>query len=102
MGHDGDKAVDAQKVVRNDGIATGADDGFPAAWRGKPFAQWQGRLLTREECRKVANILVACGDARDVRLLFTYATSPHGLVDDEVRRIVCMSPHNLLMRFEVC
>ena len=98
---DDDKAADAQKDPSKDGIATSADDGLPAAGRAKPFDHWQGRLLTPEECGKVVEIAASCEDARDVRLLVTYATSPHGLVDDQVRRIACMSPHNLLMQFEV-
>lgn len=96
-----DKAGDVQKVIHEDEIATGADDEFPAAPRARPLAHWQGKLLSQEECSKVGKIVAACEDTRDVRLLATYATSPHGLVDDQVRRIACMPPHNLLLQFEV-
>ena len=92
MSDGGDKLADAQNFDDKEGIAAGADDEPPATWRGKPYGHWRGKLLTRQECSKVADIVTACKDARDVRLLATYATSPHGLVDDEVRRMACMLP----------
>lgn len=95
MSDDDDTAIDAQKAVPEDGIVTGAADGFPAAWKTKPFADWQGRLLTRDECSKVVKIVAACEEPRDLRLLVTYANSPQGLVDDQVRRIACTSPRTL-------
>lgn len=93
MSDDGDEAIDAQKAGPMDMIVTGAPDEFPAPWRAKPFADWQGRLLTRDECSKVVKILAACEDPSDLNLLVTYANSLHGLVDDRVRRVACTLPH---------
>ena len=101
MRDDGDKAIDAQNVVPKEPVENSPGDGVPATWRAKPFAHWQGRLLTQEECSKVEEIVAACEDGHDMRLLVKYATSPHGLVDDQVRRIACMSPHHQLLQFEV-
>ena len=39
---------------------------------------------------KVTRILNACRAPPDTKLLATLATSPAGLVDDEVRRLACM------------
>lgn len=98
----GEKAIDAHQIVPEGRIEeNGPGDGVPATWRAKPFAHWQGRLLTHEECSKVKEIVAACEDAHGMRLLVKYATSPHGLVDDQVRRIACMSPHHQLLQFEV-
>lgn len=95
MSDDSDEAIDAQKAVPMDRIVTGAADESPAAWRAKPFADWQGRLLTRDECSKVVKILAACEAPSDLNLLITYAISLHGLVDDRVRRVACTLPRNL-------
>ena len=58
-----------------------------AAWRPEP--------LSPDELRKVHKILQACKD-RDLEALRMHATSPGGLVEDEVRRLACMSYENPL------
>ena len=57
-----------------------------------PLDSWKGKALTQEACMKVNQILAACGgEGQDLSSLVALATAPGGLVDDEVRRIACMS-----------
>ena len=85
-------------VHEDDGEADAAVSDMPNAVekdaippKGRPFDEWKGKPLTQEACIKVNRILTACGKQRDLRSLVALATSAGGLVDDEVRRVACMS-----------
>ncbi|KAL8830643.1 MAG: hypothetical protein Q9191_001320 [Dirinaria sp. TL-2023a] len=54
----------------------------------RSFDNWKRKPLTQEASTKMNQILAACGKAgRDLSSLVALATTPGGLVDDEVRRI---------------
>ena len=52
---------------------------------------WQRDNLSAEETEKLTIIEEACEEPVDLIALTALATSPHGLVDDGVRRVACRS-----------
>ena len=57
----------------------------------RPFDHWNGKPLTQEACTKRNEILAVCEKGQDSGSLVAFATTAGGLVDDEVRRMTCMS-----------
>ena len=57
----------------------------------RPYDGWRGKRLSPAACNKVSHIVDACREGCKGDHLGTLATSTDGLVDDEVRRIACMS-----------
>ncbi len=55
----------------------------------QPTTLWQGDPLFDVQARKVASILDSCNSG-DLETLVGLATSEHGLVEDDVRKIACM------------
>lgn len=56
-----------------------------------PFEAWRGKSLSPAKYAKGIDIIQACQSIQATDQLATLATSPAGLVDDEVRRIACTS-----------
>ncbi len=51
---------------------------------------WQGEPLSDPQATKAIQVLEAC-NSRDVKVLIAHAISPHGLVEDDIRRLACRS-----------
>ena len=68
----------------------GVDESLLSFSSGLPFEGWQGRSLSPSQCSKVTDIVAACKSPGKIDLLTRFATSTDGLVDDEVRFLVCM------------
>lgn len=49
---------------------------------------WQGEALSKPQATKAIQVLEAC-NKKDVRMLIAHAISPHGLVEDDLRRLAC-------------
>ncbi len=61
-----------------------------------PYDGWRGKRLSPAACTKISHVLAACREGCEGDPLSTLATSNDGLVDDEVRRLACMSMASLV------